>query len=841
MEIIATHAPVDFDGLAAMVAARHLFPGAVLLLGEDVTPSVAAFLQLYQTEWAFVAPKELPAHSVQRVILVDTQTPSRVEGLNRLLAPEVEWLAFDHHPPHPTLSFKGGEVRALGAATTLVVGRLQEAGIPLPPLEASLCLIGIYQDTGHLTHGSTQPEDARAVARLLEWGGDLNAVQRFSRLSSNQSETLEELLTRAVVEDRDGLRFLFSFCERESGEGASSAVDQLAMLHHPDLTLAAIQIPEETLLVARSNRFDLRPLLMAFGGKGHPGAMSARTGLSPREALEALKQRLPEIVPPPMRAQDLMSSPVRTIEASAPIRTALERLLAFGHGALVVTEEAKPLGVASRKELELALRHGLAEEAVGGIIDRALISVSPDAPLPRILQRMAKQGIGRVLVMEEGKLLGIVSRSDVIWALETHPHFNPPLDLWPMLEKIWPASALGLLREGGNIAGEQSLFLVGGAVRDLLLGRPNLDLDLVVEGDAIRLAREWAQKRGYPIKTHPPFGTACLFSPDGEIDLATARLEYYEHPNALPVVEPSTIRQDLGRRDFSINAMALRIAPLPGELVDPFEGRLDLERKVLRVLHRLSFMEDPTRILRGIRFNARLGFRFEATTESQARYAASRLGEIGGERFKRELSRILEEGHTPQTIPMLFELGAERLIASPLPERPIREWRAFERLRRCFRTRFEGRYWISGLALLLSPLPLEKALDVAERLLLGEKETKLLREALEGRNRLGNIPKSNSARIRHFRECGPEAMLFLTVVAPDERKSLLDLAFRLRRIALTGVSGYTLKHWGVPPGPVFREILDEVLAARLDGRIASPDEEIALARTLAEPWIKEPS
>ncbi|MGE5707559.1 MAG: CBS domain-containing protein [Bacteroidota bacterium] len=838
MEIIATHAPVDFDGLASMVAARHLFPGAVLLLGEDVTPSVAAFLQLYQTEWAFVAPKDLPAHSVHRVILVDTQARSRVEGLNRLLAPEVEWLAFDHHPP--THSFEGGEVRALGAATTLVVGRLQEAGIPLSPLEASLCLIGIYQDTGHLTYGSTQPEDARAVARLLEWGGDLNMVLRFSRLSGHQSETLEELLDHALVEDRDGMRFLFSFCEHESGEGASSAVDQLAMLHHPDLTLAAIRIPEETLLVARSNRFDLRPLLLPFGGKGHPGAMSARTPMPPRDALEALKDRLPSIVPPPMRAQDLMSSPVRTIEASAPIRAALERLLAFGHGALVVTEKTKPLGVVSRKELELALRHGLAEEAVGGIIERALISVPPDAPLPLILQRMAKQGIGRVLVMEEGRLLGIVSRSDVIWALETHPHFNPPQDLWPLLEMTWPASALGLLREGGAVAGDQSLFLVGGAVRDLLLGRPNLDLDLVVEGDAIQLAQEWAGKRGYPVKTHPPFGTACLFSPEGEIDLATARLEYYEQPNALPVVEPATIRQDLGRRDFSINAMAVRIAPHPGELVDPFEGRLDLERKVLRVLHRLSFLEDPTRILRGIRFNARLGFRFEETTESQARYAASRLGEIGGERFKRELCRILEEGQTPKTIPMLFALGAERLLAANLSERPPIEWRAFERLRRCFQARFEGRYWLSGLALLLSPLPLEKALETAGRLLLGEKEIKILREALEGKNRLPNLPKGNSARLQHFRECGPEAMLFLAVVAPDERKSLLDLAFRLRKIALTGVSGYTLKNWGVPPGPVFREILDEVLAAKLDGKIASPDEEIMLARTLAEPWIKEP-
>ena len=198
-----------------------------------------------------------------------------------------------------------------------------------------------------------------------------------------------------------------------------------------------------------------------------------------------------------------------------------------------------------------------------------------------------------------------------------------------------------------------ALFLVGGSTRDLLLGRPRLDLDLAVEGDAPALGRWLAARFAATATVHETFGTAVVEGNDWRIDLARTRVERYAYPGALPEVTPAGIRDDLARRDFAAHAVALRIVPAPADLLDPFDGVADIMRGMLRVLHAYSFTEDPTRILRLTRYAARLDWLIEATTDELARRDAPLLANIAAARVGHEIARTLEERGPEQALSLL--------------------------------------------------------------------------------------------------------------------------------------------------------------------------------------------
>jgi len=233
------------------------------------------------------------------------------------------------------------------------------------------------------------------------------------------------------------------------------------------------------------------------------------------------------------------------------------------------------------------------------------------------------------------------------------------------LEKYLSPPVLALAKIAGREASElgQELYLVGGVVRDLFLGRANFDFDLVVEGDAIKLARRLAIDSQAKLKTHPRFGTAKLKYPGFSLDLATARSETYSKPGALPTVKPSKLKDDLIRRDFSINAMALRLNPQRfGELIDLHHSKNDLDNRLIRILHPNSFIDDATRILRGIRYEQRLGFRLEAETEKLLCRDAAMLDTISGDRIRHELELILKEDEPEPALRRAGELGVLRQL-----------------------------------------------------------------------------------------------------------------------------------------------------------------------------------
>ena len=375
------------------------------------------------------------------------------------------------------------------------------------------------------------------------------------------------------------------------------------------------------------------------------------------------------------------------------------------------------------------------------------------------------------------------------------------------------------------------VYLVGGTVRDILLGAPGFDVDLAVEGDGVRFAEALARELGGRVRSHDAFGTAVVEYGDGErVDVVTARRERYEAPATLPVVEPGSIGDDLARRDFTINAMAVALARGDaGELVDPFDGRRDLERGTIRVLHDGSFVDDPTRIFRAVRYASRYGFALDERTEALAReaIAAGLVERLTPARLRDELVLLLDEPAAPASIRRLGELGVDARLAAD-PEGAA----LFERLRE-----LRDEYglaipsWRLGLEALARELGAE-ARPWLDGLKLRRGDAKAAAAAVTEGPRLGREAgeaQTPAEVVALVEPHGPDAPLF--ALALDDQPALRDYFERLRDVRLE-VDGGDLARLGLAESPRVGEVLAELRRRKLNGELDSRESELAAAKEL---------
>lgn len=382
------------------------------------------------------------------------------------------------------------------------------------------------------------------------------------------------------------------------------------------------------------------------------------------------------------------------------------------------------------------------------------------------------------------------------------------------------AAIAAVSRESGVPA-----FLVGGFVRDLLLARDDRDLDVVVEGDGIAFAHRLAAAVGGRVKVHGAFLTATVVDPQGfPIDVATARREVYRTPAALPEVAASTLEEDLYRRDVTINTLALRLGPEPGyELIDPFGGRRDLETGTLRVLHADSFRDDPTRILRAVRLEQRLGFRIAPETlrlVAEA-LAAGAFDHLSGSRLRAELAKLLGDQVALQGIARLAELGVLRAID---PRLAIDD-ATVARLHRLAEPAVAR--WRLVLMALVAGWEESDLARLADRLLLAGEERRLLtgfpRRLAAARAALSGNPAPHQVAEALASLAGEEILLLEAEGDEASCAWVRRYLTELRPLTLA-VQGADLVAAGIPPGPRIGEALRATRAARLDGRIAAAEE-----------------
>ncbi|MDP2233614.1 MAG: CBS domain-containing protein, partial [Actinomycetota bacterium] len=635
MQIVVGHANPDFDAYAATVAATKLFPGAKAVFLGTQNANVRSFHNLHEEFLDFVELRGLDLSQVDQLVMVDTRDADRIAELKEVaLRPGVQVIVFDHHP-HAENDLTGVDDRSLpvGATTSILVHEIRRLAIPLTPLEASLMLLGIHEDTGSLTYPGTTPYDADAAAFLMASGADIEVLNQFlSRtLDEQQRHLLTELMSSLAVWDVNGQQVAVGTAIAEE------YVDSASVLTHyivEDMgyrvAVAIIEMPERVQVVARSRlaEVDVGAVMARIGGGGHAQAASAAFRAIPLDdALARVREALEAEAHPPLKAGDIASHPVRTIAPDATMAQARELMARWGHGGLPVVEGETLVGLVTRKDVDKAERHGLAHAPVTGFMARDITTVPSDLDLFALERLVARLGIGRVPVVENGRVVGIVTRKDLLRAEHGESYLDrrrprargePTARFLGNVDSLLPSEVSALLKRLGELAEAEDLaaHVVGGFVRDMLLGRRNLDMDVVVEGDGVAFAEKAASLLGGRVKVHRRFGTAVLvLSRTLHVDITSARTEYYTRPGALPTVERSSLRQDLFRRDFTVNAMAACINPeCFGAIADPFGGLRDLERATLRVLHSLSFVEDPTRVLRAARFERRYGFAMDAAT-----------------------------------------------------------------------------------------------------------------------------------------------------------------------------------------------------------------------------------
>lgn len=420
-----------------------------------------------------------------------------------------------------------------------------------------------------------------------------------------------------------------------------------------------------------------------------------------------------------------------------------------------------------------------------------------------------------------------------------------PRSLADQLTATLPLVRLDLLRQIAALASAHRLplYLVGGFVRDLLLNRPSLDLDLVLEGDAIPFAQRVGQQLGGQLVTHAKFHTATWTPPANlqsetqkplsPIDFSSARAETYAQPAALPDVTLATIEADLRRRDFTLNTLALRLDGNHfGELLDFWGGEQDLRNGLIRVLHSLSFVDDATRLLRAVRFEQRFGFRLEQRTAELIRHARPLLQRVSGDRLRHELDLILKESQPERHLARLAELG---LLAEIHPELSANGDLAghFNQLHTshpAFRL-LPSAHWAAWLSS-LSPVALDSLLI---RLHFSAKAAAVIQQVAALRIVFAQFKPDTRFSDLHtlLQTFGLEPLQIAIALCPAEplRAHLSDYVTRRRTLKPT-VTGDDLIALGLPPGPRYGEILTQLQRAYLDGEINNPSEEQALLRKI---------
>jgi len=867
-EIIISHPGTDFDSLASMWAAHLLYPNQPMVMIAGTDSNVREFLALYDNEFPRLRLKQIDISVVKHMTIVDCSSRSQLHKIEGLLdRKDIEIEVWDHHHKD------GFEFRIdqhnfskVGANTTVLVQELIKNGVHVSVEGATLLLLGIYEDTGSLRFPTTTPADLEAAAWLLKAGASLDIADKFLgiKLSGAQKGLLSKLgLNVRVVEVR-GIKI------HVTSAVADEFVDEIAFLarkvqetENADVLFALVQLHNRVFIVGRSRipPVDVGAILSIFGGGGHPQAASCLlTDTVHTIALQRLLDAVREEVKPTVVAHDIMSTPARTTGPDVTIEDAHTVIAHTGYSGLaVVDNDNKVIGIITRSDVDKALQHGLGHAPVKGYMAKSPEILNDTDSLNEIQNIIIDRRVGFLPVISRGKLAGIVTRSDVLSALHRPTVITQPSEAdtrgltyeeygKELLLKL-PKPILDILAIAGELADEHGVmcYLVGGIVRDLVLERSNVDIDLLVVGNGI----EFAHRLAFPLKAKvieiERFRTAkIIFEDQSKIDVATARDEFYIRPGALPEVEAAGIRDDLVRRDFTINTLAIQLnARKWGQFVDHFGGLRDIRDELIRVLHTFSFVDDPTRILRALRFSERFGFELEIQTGELLKRALieGRLDDISPERVREELIHCLSEEKPWPIIGRLFEEGTLGVLHQSIytlpdfskdtdPIEPAMKWLS-EFLSEEELPERSHAY----IALLMSGAAEGGAVSFARRY---KFDLEVIRIA-EGLSELKGICKhlskpveKSSDLVRMLEKLPGPCWVVLAADGAEgshSRENLKKYLTELRKIKLE-INGDDLIKDGFDPGPGFGQALEAVRSAKIDGEVNGWDEEMELARNI---------
>lgn len=869
-EIITTHVNADFDALASMIAAKKLYPDAKLVFPGSQERNLRNFF-LHSTSYLFdfTKIKRVDFDGIKRLILVDTRQRSRIGKFAEILDREdLQIHIYDHHPDsEEDIHGEVEIIKEVGSTTAILAELIREKGISLTPDEATIMSLGIHEDTGSFTFSSTRPEDHRAAAWLSEQGANHNLISDMltRELSAEQVWLLNDLTRSATTLVINGIEVVVSKVISDFYIGDFAVlVHKFMEMENLNAIFSLAQMEDKIYLVARSRveEINAAEIAIAFGGGGHPQAASATIKNKTLAQVEGtLKGLLAKRINPQKKAKDMMSSPVIHISPDRTVKEAATLMTKYNINVLLVLDDRNDLiGYITRQVVEKAVFFHLGDVKVRDYMNIDFSAVGPETPLRKVQELIIRNKLRILPVVEGKKVIGVITRTDLLNILvgdssvpaylyesrDTSQVFRKK-NMATMLKERLPRRVIQLLKEFGSVADMlgYGAYLVGGLVRDVFLKRENLDVDIVIEGDGINFAHEFAKHHEVKIRSHKKFGTAVIIFPDGfKVDVATARMEYYESPAAIPIVETSSLKMDLMRRDFTINTLAVRLNKRDyGTLIDYFGGQKDIKEKVIRVLHNLSFVEDPTRVLRAIRFEQRFGFKIGKLTQALIRNAVSinTFKELSGRRLFLELKLLLMEEDPKRAIERMNEFDLLQFIAPEIrftntlgnlldDIRGVISWYKLLYLEETFEP--WKVYW-HGLTSTLDPKALR---GLANRLQMTDAESrKLISQRLSMKNVLDKLYKLDSEKTYQIytllSQYDTELLLYMMAKTGSEKvkRQISNYFTRMKGVKIR-LGGKDLKKIGFKPGRLYKEIFNAILEARLDGFVNTKRDEEKFVR-----------
>ncbi len=872
--IITTHTQADFDSVASMVACRKLHPDFAMVFSGSQEKPIRHYLKKNRHHFSFYNAKEVNAETVEEIILVDTQTTTRLGKFNeKAVRSSVVTRIYDHHT-EAEAHYPDAEkiIRKRGSTTTLLVELLSERNIRISPEEANLFLLGIYQDTANLTSVTTTKEDFLMAGELLSCGGEPHLIAPYlhDEMDSEEYALITTLLDNLETYHIGGYRINICTARHDTyKEGLAQIANKIKRLHHDDITILIVEMDATIHFVGRNSLpdFPLPDIFKQLGGGGHYAACSANLNSRNKKSLSEVKEEVVTIVAqkvsPGRKAAEVMTTPAFSIELPITILEAEKRFHLYGKAVLPVSEGRNIVGLLHKKDVEQGVRHRLGELSIETILDSdfsPLFETDPFEEAQNLIINF-KQALVPVLKKEDASLAGVITQSDILNALygkegktfqesngkeRTSPRKKICLekrvkeDLSPEIQKLFEEIA----EHAESL--EMRAYLVGGMVRDLLIGRENKDIDIVIEGDGIHFATSFAKRFNLHVKTHEAFKTATVVvNRNLNFDVATARIEFYKSPAALPEVEESSLKMDLTRRDFTINALALSLNKEdPYQLIDYFDARQDIKRKKIRTLTKLSFVEDPTRAFRAVKFEQRLHFQLAKQTEKMLRLSVSEghFKNLSIKRIFNELLQILKEENPIWGIRRLEELHIPKVISPSLhvDEEMLNHLKGIRDLSHWFSLQNipeQPRWELLYCNIFLRRLKEEEREHLIAATSLKQKEQTVLRWHPAMLHTLAQRWQKEGYSLRHphaapfsylyrsFSHLSLELLVLFIENLPDVKERAYLAEYLRRYFSLTlHVSGDEIAKQGIPPSPLYTTLQEEVKEAEIDGIIHTEEE-----------------
>jgi tRNA nucleotidyltransferase (CCA-adding enzyme) len=853
--IILTHSGADLDAISSMYAASKLYQGSIIIHPGSLDINAAKLVTIFGESLTMSKVKEIPnkfKNEIKRAIVVDTKNFNRIgEGKQFLKKEGMEIIVFDHHTGDSDLPNAKVVFRQFGANTTIITQLLMKKKIILNPFEATLIALGIFEDTGSFSFPSVKTEDFAAMTFLFSFGVSMKIVHHFLSpfLGTSQVKLLKELLDHLEEYKIKGSRIAVATARINTYiPGISLIAHKMMELIDSDAAFILVTLGKDTFLIGRSSSmlFDVKKIIDAFGGGGHPTAASV---FIKNKNVEHIKDKLITELHlsdfPVLRAKHIMSSPVKSVSPETNIKDALKILVRMGYSGLPLEENGEITGMISKRDIEKILLFERRNRPVKQYASPFIVKINYDSDLREIEDAMIINDVGRVLVERNGRIVGIISRSDLLKAyrikeeLQEQPSVSSSFflpernEIIHFLRETLPKEIFKLLKNFGEISknSKQKIYLVGGAVRDMFLKEKSLDMDFVLSDDAVIFGRKLNEYLSGDIKIYPETQTVNFKLNNLNFDFTTARREYYDEKSLIPIIEKASLKEDLKRRDFTINTLAIDITDENfGRIFDFYGGYSDLRKKIIRVLHSLSFIEDPSRILRAIKYMIKFNFVLSVDTENLLKKAV----ELGSLRAKHS-QRIMDE-----LIELLSGDFAKKAVLEMERQGILKDIFKLKRLSAAKKTRLDK----AENLLRVYKIKENRSLIFISIIMDGKNisEIKNILRFFSFRGRIVNeIIKSYSIMDKFHKKftklSEPELyfmlksagefyiLAYLTKAKGEEELIITRFMNKVRYIKLE-ISGKDLKEFGLKEGPQYGHIFKELLKLKIAGKISSRSDEI---------------